>query len=71
MRNAPKYVTDLPDTAMNRRILLGHSLRKNHTPDVLHVSLDGVLWTKVYRCCGESIPALVSTWDALVPDTKN
>lgn len=60
-------VESVPDSPFNRRMIQGHELRKGHAADVRHVSADGVLWHKVYLCCGEDIPETVTSWEDAVP----
>lgn len=61
------HVEALPDTPVNRQMLRGHELRKGHTPDMRHVSADGVLWHRVALCCGETVPERVDTWESATP----
>jgi hypothetical protein len=58
-------VSEIPDTAMNRRMARGHELRHGHIQDAKHVTSDGKLWHRVNLCCGDPIPDAVPTWDDL------
>lgn len=60
-------VEPLPDTAFNRRMAQGHKARLGHKLIAEHVSADRILWHTVRLCCGDTVPARVSTWAAVVP----
>jgi hypothetical protein len=61
-------VERLADTPFNARLARGHVMRTGHTLNARQVSEDGILWHTVKLCCGEEIPATVSTWGELTPE---
>lgn len=61
------FIEKLPDTPMNKRMATGHLIRLGHQLNAVHVSQDGMLWHRVYLCCGESIPETVKTWNDITP----
>jgi hypothetical protein len=60
-------IQPLHDTPLQRRIAAGHLQRTGHPLDAVSVSGDGVLWHTVRRCCGESVPPEVATWQDMTP----
>lgn len=56
-----------PDSPFNARMERGHYMRTGHKLHAVEVSQDGMLWHKVYLCCGESIPDTVPTWEDHTP----
>lgn len=61
-------ITTPHNTAFQQRMARGHRIRTGHNLDALQVSEDGVLWHTVKRCCGETVPKTVETWEQHVPD---
>lgn len=66
-------IQHIPDTPFNQRMARGHYMRLGHDLDALEVSEDGILWHRVYKCCGETIPFKVATWEDTTPapDSKD
>lgn len=66
-------IQHIADTPFNARLARGHYMRLGHVLDAVEVSQDGILWHKVYKCCGQTVPATVATWDDMTPkpDTKS
>lgn len=67
------HIEPVRNTPMNAQMAVGHLMRLGHVLDAVEVSEDGILWHRVYKCCGETIPATVQTWDNLTPapDTQD
>jgi hypothetical protein len=57
-----KFTEAPADTPFNRRLAEGHLNRTGHKMNLVQVSDDGILWTNVRLCCGETIPETVDTW---------
>jgi hypothetical protein len=66
-------IQHIANTPFNARLARGHEMRLGHALEAVEVSSDGILWHKVYKCCGETIPATVKTLEDITPtpDSKD
>lgn len=69
----PHKVLTCPPTEspMHRQMVAGHRSRKGHELVVVMASVDGILWHRVYLCCGETVEQRVAeglaTWAQTAP----
>lgn len=59
--------SDIPNTAFNARLAAGHEIRLGHPLHVVLTSEDGMLWHRVYLCCGQELPTTVPNWEDITP----
>ena len=59
------------ESPMERAFQQGHRRRQRHELVVIMASVDGILWHRVYLCCGETVEQRVAdglaTWASTAP----